>query len=102
MPVAVYLFKSRRIFVLLHLRHVDGAPTPNDAERVLLAIVIKRKISVHTRSRRGDLCIVRGYWVIQTCRRHGGDAFEYIQQPVTAWLHNIPASSLLPAAVLSG
>ena len=84
------------------LHHADVAPTNNDAERALRAIVVKRKISGPTRSRRGDLFIARGFSVIETCRRQGRDAFEYLQQAVTAWLHNVPAPSLVPAAVPSG
>ena len=84
------------------LRRADVAPTNNDAERALRAIVVKRKISGPTRSRRGDLFIARGFSVIETCRRQGRDAFEYMQQALTAWLHNVPAPSLVPAAVPSG
>ena len=84
------------------LHHAGVAPTNNDAERALRAIVVKRKISGPTRSRRGDLFIARGFSVIETCRRQGRDAFEYLQQAVSAWLHNVPAPSLVPAAVASG
>ena len=84
------------------LHRADVAPTNNDAERALRAIVVKRKISGPTRSRRGDLFIARGFSVIETCRRQGRDAFEYLQQAVTAWLHNVPAPSLVPAVVPSG
>ena len=78
------------------------APTNNDAERALRAIVGKRKISGPTRSRCGDIFIARGFSVIETGRRQGRDAFEYLQQAVTAWLHNVQAPSLVPAAVPSG
>ena len=84
------------------LHHTDVAPTNNDAERALRAIVVKRKISGPTRSRRGDLFIAYGYSVIETCRRQGRNAFEYMQQALTAWLYNVPAPSLVPAAVPSG
>ena len=79
------------------LRHVHVEPTNNDAERALRAIVVKRKISGLTRSRRGADFIARGYSVLETCRRQGRDAFDYMHQAVTAWLHNVPAPSLLPA-----
>ena len=90
------------ILLWTFLHHADVAPTNNDAERALRAIVVKRKISGPTRSRRGDLFIARGFSVIETCRRLGRDAFEYLQQAVTAWLHNVPAPSLVPAAVPTG
>ena len=84
------------------LRRADVAPTNNDAERALRAVVVKRKISGPTRSRRGDLFIAYGYSVIETCRRQGRDAFKYLQHALTAWLHNVPAPSLVPAAVPRG
>jgi len=54
-----------------------------------------------TRSRHGDLFIARGYSVIETCRRQGRDAFDYMQQALTAWLHNVATPSLVPAALPS-
>ena len=78
------------------------APTNNDAERALRSIVLKRKISGPTRSRRGDDFIARGYSVVESCRRQGRDALDYMHQAVTAWLHKAPAPSLVPAAVPSG
>ena len=84
------------------LRRAEVAPTNNDAERALRAIVVKRKISGPTRSRRGDLIIARGFSVIETCRRRGRDAFEYMQQAVTALPHNVAAPNLVPAVVPSG
>ena len=84
------------------LRRADVAPTNNDGERALHAIDVTRTISGPTRSRRDDLFIVPGYSVIETCRRQGRDAFEYVQQAVAAWLHNVPAPSLVPAGVPSG
>jgi transposase len=84
------------------LRRTDVAPTNNDAERALRPIVLKRKISGPTRSRRGDDFIARGYSVVETCRRQGRDALDYICQAVTAWLHDAPAPSLMPQVVPSG
>ena len=77
-------------------------PTNNDVERALRAIVVKRKISGLTRSRRGADFIARGYSVLETCRRQGRDAFDYMHQAVAAWLHNVPAPSLLPATASCG
>ena len=51
----------------------------NDAERTLRAIVVKRKIFGLTRSHRSDIFIDHGFSVIETCRRQGRDAFEYLQ-----------------------
>jgi len=45
-------------------------PTNNEAERALRALVLKRKISSPTRSRRGADFIARGFSVYETCRLH--------------------------------
>ena len=79
----------------------DVAPISHDAECTLHAIVFKRKVSDPIRSRRGDYFITRGFSVIETCRRRGRDAFEYMQQALTAWLHNVPSPSLVPTVVPS-
>ena len=84
------------------LRRPDVAPTNNDAERALRPVVLKRKISGPTRSRRGDDFIAGGYSVVESCRRQGRDALDYMHQAVTAWLHQVPAPSLVPSAVPSG
>ena len=84
------------------LRRPDVAPTNNDAERALRPIVLKRKISGPTRSRRGDDFIARGYSVVESCRRQGRDALDYMYQAVSAWLHGTAAPSLLPQGAPSG
>jgi len=75
------------------VRGYDQGSSNSDTERTLCAIVVKRKISGPTRSRRGGLIIARGFSVIETCWRQGRDAFEYLQQAVIAWLHGAPAPS---------
>ena len=84
------------------LRRPDVAPTNNDAERALRPVVLKRKISGPTRSRRGEDFIARGYSVVESCRRQDRDALDYMHQAVSAWLHQVPAPSLVPSAVPSG
>ena len=79
------------------LRRTDVAPTNNDAERALRAVVLKRKISGPSRSRRGEDFIARGFSVVESCRRQGRDALDYMVQAVTAWLHKAPAPSLVPS-----
>ena len=80
---------------------VDTAvpPTNNDAERALRALVLKRKISGPTRSRRGDHFLARGFSVYETCRRQGLDLWDYMHQAVVAWIDNAAAPSLVPRAV---
>jgi transposase len=77
------------------LHHPQVPPTNNDAERALRPLVLKRKISGPTRSRRGDDFLARGFSVIETCRRQGRDALEYFHQAVIAWIDKVAAPPLL-------
>jgi transposase len=71
-------------------------PTNNDAERAIRGIVLKRKISGPTRSRRGDEFIARGFSAYETCRRQGIDLIDYMHRAVLAWIDKLPHPSLLP------
>jgi transposase len=84
------------------LRDDRVAPTNNDAERALRSIVIKRKISGPTRSRRGDEFIARAFTAHETCRRQGRDLWDFMQQAVTAWIDNTAAPSLIPQPAPTG
>ena len=84
------------------LRRAEVAPTNNDAERALRPVVLKRKISGPTRSRRGDDFIARGYSVVESCRRQGRDTLDYMHHAVSAWLHGTAAPSLVPQDAPSG
>ena len=78
-------------------------PTNNDAERAIRGIVLKRKISGPTRSKRGDEFIARGFSVHESCRRQGRDLIDYMHQAVIAWINKVPHPTLLPPkAVPSG
>ena len=80
-------------------------PTNNDAEQALRALVLKRKISGLTRSKRGDQFVARGFTVYETCRRQGRDLWGYLHQAMVAWIDKTAAPSLVPlevAAVPSG
>ena len=81
---------------------VGVQPTNNAAEQALRAIVVKRKISGPTRSRRGDDFLARGFSAMESCRRQGRNLFDYLHQTVVAWIDKAPAPSLLPAAAPSG
>ena len=83
------------------LRDTRVEPTNNDAERALRAIVIKRKISGPTRSRRGDEFIARAFTVQETCRRQGRDLWDFLHQAITAWIDKTAPPSLLPQPALS-
>ena len=72
------------------------APTNNDAERALRAVVLKRKVSGPTRSRRGDEFLANGFSVYETCRRQGRDLWDFMHQAVGAWIDKAAAPSLVP------
>lgn len=82
--------------------HPGVEPTNNAAEQALRAIVVKRKISGPTRSRRGDDFLARGFSAMESCRRQGRNLLDYLHQTVIAWIDKTPAPSLVPAAVPSG
>ncbi len=84
------------------ITHPGVEPTNNAAEQALRIIVLKRKISGPTRSRRGDEFIARGFSAFETCRRQGRDLMGYLHGAVIAWIDKTPPPSLLPALVPSG
>jgi transposase len=71
-------------------------PTNNGAEQALRTLVLKRKISGPTRSRRGDDFIARGFSVYETCRRQGRDLWNFLHDAVTYCIENATHPSLLP------
>lgn len=73
-------------------------PTNNEAERALRALVLKRKISGPTRSRRGDDFLASGFSVYESCRRQGRDLWDYMHQAVVAWIDKSAPPNLLPMA----
>lgn len=78
------------------LTHPGVQPTNNAAEQALRTIVLKRKISGPTRSRRGDEFIARAFSAHESCRRQGRDLLDYLHRTVLAWIDNTAAPSLLP------
>ena len=73
-----------------------GDSTNNATEQALRGIVLRRKISAPTRSRRGDEFIARGFSVHETCRRQGLDLWAYLHRAVVAWVDKAPHPSLVP------
>lgn len=72
------------------------APTNNEAERALRALVLKRKISGPTRSKRGGDFLANGFSTFETCRRQGRDLWNFMHEAVVAWIDKSPAPSLVP------
>jgi transposase len=79
------------------ITHPGVQPTNNAAEQALRGIVLKRKISGPTRSRRGDEFIARGFSAHESCRRQGLDLWAYLHRAVVAWIDKATPPSLLPA-----
>ncbi len=77
-------------------------PTNNAAEQALRGIVLKRKISGPTRSRRGDEFIANGFTAYESCRRQGRDFIEYMRGAVIAWIDKTAHPSLVPAPAPTG
>ena len=84
------------------IAHAGVQPTNNAAEQALRSIVLKRKISGPTRSRRGDEFIAHGFSAYESCRRQGRDFVAYMRSAVVAWIDKTAHPSLLPAAPPSG
>ena len=82
--------------------HPGVEATNNAAEQALRTIVLKRKISGPTRSRRGDQFIARGFSAFETCRRQHRDLMSYLHCAVIAWIDKTAPPSLLPALVPTG
>lgn len=84
------------------INHPGVEPTNNAAEQALRGIVLKRKISGPTRSRRGEEFIAYGFSAHETCRRQGRDLIEYMRGAVVAWIDKTLAPSLLPVPTPTG
>lgn len=72
------------------------SPTNNDAERAMRGPVILRRISGGTQSERGNRWIERILSIIETCRRQGRSAHEYLHDAIDASLHGRPIPTLVP------
>ena len=74
----------------------------NAAERALRPLVLKRKISGPTRSRRGDQFLSYGYTAYETCRRQGRDLWHFMHGAVHALIAGTAPPSLIPQAAPTG
>ena len=72
-------------------------PTNNAAEQALRSLVLKRKISGPTRSRRGDRFLAHGFSVHETCLRQGRDLWHFMHQAVLSFIDKTAPPSMLPA-----
>ena len=72
-------------------------PTNNLAEQAVRFVVIDRRITQGTRSKKGRETNERLWTVVGTCALQGRSAFEFILSAVRAYFHDNPAPSLLSA-----
>ena len=72
-------------------------PTNNLAEQAVRFVVIDRRITQGTRSKKGRETNERLWTVVGTCALQGRSAFEFILAAVRAYFRSDPAPSLLPA-----
>ena len=72
------------------------APTNNIAEQAVRFVVIDRRITQGTRSKKGRETNERLWTVVGTCAIQGRSAFEFILQAIRAYFRNQPTPSLLP------
>jgi len=74
-------------------------PTNNDAERALRHAVIARRISFGTRTDEGSRFYAAGLSVIETCRKRGADAWNYVYDLIKTARAGLPHPPILPVAV---
>jgi transposase len=72
-------------------------PTNNASEGCIRNIVLKRKISGPTRSRRGADFIARGYTALETCKLQGRNFLGFMNEVVGSFFGKGTVPSLLPA-----
>ena len=72
-------------------------PTNNLAEQAIRFVVIDRRITQGTRSKRGQRWCERIWTAIATCTQQQRSVFEYLREAVNAHFHGQPIPSLLPA-----
>lgn len=77
--------------------HPAVEPTNNDAERAIRPLVLKRKISGPSRSRRGEQFIAHSFSAMESCRRQGRDFIEFTHRSILAWIDKTAPPSLVPA-----
>ena len=74
----------------------EAEPTNNDAERAIRPLVLKRKISGPSRSRRCELSIAHSFSVMESCRRQSRDFIEFTRRSIHAWIEKTAPPSLVP------
>ena len=74
-------------------------PTNNLAGQAVRFVVVDRRTTQGTRSKKGRETNERPWTVVGTCAMQGRSACEFIPQAVQAHFKNTPAPSLLPVSI---
>ena len=78
------------------ITHLGVEPTNDADEQALRGILLKRKTSGPTRSRRRDDFLACRFTAYETCRRQGRDLIDYLHGAVVAWINKTALPSLIP------
>ena len=73
-------------------------PTNNGGEQSIRQLVIDRRITQGSRSLMGRQWNARIWTVLDTCRKQGRSAWEFLQNALSAYYFQSPTPSLLPQA----
>ncbi len=77
--------------------YVEGVePTNNSSEQAERSAVRLRRVSFGSQSKSGSRFVERMLTVVETCRRQGRNALDFLAESVNAFLNGTPPPSLLP------
>jgi transposase len=88
---------DREVSLSVFAFHAGVEPTNNAAERAVRHGVLWRKQSHGPRSAAGATYLANIWSVVETCRQHGRNVWEYLAACVAAADHRRPLPDLLPA-----
>ncbi|MCP4498422.1 MAG: transposase [Deltaproteobacteria bacterium] len=77
-----FFLESHSIWRFLDDQKVE--PTNNRGERDIREYVLRRKVSLHTWSDRGDTYLERALSVAGTCRKQGRSPFAFLHEAIVA------------------
>jgi transposase len=88
--------RDREVSLYVFAFHPGVEPTNNAAERAVRHGVLWRKLSHGPKSAAGAAYLAHVWSVVETCRQHGKNVWEYLAACVEAADHGRPLPSLLP------
>lgn len=81
------LTQPERVFYFV--THPETPPDNNAAERALRGLVTNRKTTGGTRTEAGEVLKTTLFSIVQTCRKQGQSAIDYIQKALIASVHPV-------------